>query len=85
MKFAYTNRLCQFATVFALFLVILPAMAQEQESSEKNAAVVNGVAIPMEQYTKELNIQIDRVSQQGKAGDRRSNGRIEKKYSGEPY
>ena len=65
MKFAHTNRLCQFATVFALFLVILPAMAQEQGSSEKNAAIVNGVAIPMEQYTKELNIQIDRVSQQG--------------------
>jgi len=65
MKFARPNRLCQFATVFALFLVILPAMAQEQESSEKNAAVVNGVAIPMEQYTKELNIQVDRVSQQG--------------------
>ena len=40
MKFAHTNRLWQFATVFALFLVILPAMAQEQESSEKNAALV---------------------------------------------
>ena len=65
MKFVHTNRLCQVATVFALFLVILPAMAQEQESSEKNAAVVNGVAIPMEQYSKELNIQVDRVSQQG--------------------
>ena len=68
MKFVYTNRLCQFATVFALFLVILPAMAQEQvqESSEKNAALVNGVAIPMEQYTKEVNIQVARVSQQGR-------------------
>ena len=67
MKFAHTNRLCQFTTLFALFLLILPAMAQEQEqeSSVKNAAVVNGIAIPMEQYTKELNIQIDRVSQQG--------------------
>ena len=65
MKFAHTNRLCQFVTVFTLFLVTLPAMAQEQASSEKNAAVVNGVVIPMEQYTKELNIQIDRVSQQG--------------------
>ncbi len=66
MKFANTKRLCQFAAVFALILVFLPAMAQEKQSSEKNAALVNGVAISMEQYTKELNIQLARVSQQGK-------------------
>ena len=77
MKYSQTNRLCQFATVFALILVFLPAMVQEQTmaqeqaktqeqtSSGKNAAIVNDVAIPMEQYTKELNIQLDRVSQQG--------------------
>ena len=65
MKFSQTNRICQFATVFALILVFLPAMAQEQSSSKENAALVNGVAIPMEQFTKELNIQLDRVSQQG--------------------
>jgi peptidyl-prolyl cis-trans isomerase C len=65
MKFTSTKRLCQFAAVFALILVFLPAMAQEKQSSEKNAALVNGVAISMEQYTKELNIQIDRVSRQG--------------------
>jgi peptidyl-prolyl cis-trans isomerase C len=66
MKFANTKTLCQFAAVFALILVFRPAMAQEKQSSEKNAALVNGVAIPMEQYTKELNIQLARVSQQGK-------------------
>ena len=66
MKFANTRTLCQIAAVFALILVFLPAMAQEKQSSEKNAALVNGVAIPMEQYTKELNIQLDRVSQQGR-------------------
>ena len=71
MKYPQTNRLCQFATVFALILVFLPAMAQEQAtaqeqtSSGKNAAMVNDVAIPMEQYNKELNIQLERVSQQG--------------------
>ena len=65
MKFANTKKLCQFAAVFVLILVFLPAMAQEKQSSEKNAALVNGVAISMEQYTKELNIQIDRVSRQG--------------------
>ena len=65
MKFANTKMLCQFAAVFTLTLVFLPAMAQEKQSSEKNAALVNGVAIPMELYTKELNIQLDRVSRQG--------------------
>lgn len=65
MKFANTKTLCQIAAIFALILVFLPAMAQETPSSEKNAALVNGVAIPMEQYTKELNIQLARVSQQG--------------------
>jgi len=65
MKLATTKTLCQFAAVFALILIFLPAMAQETQSSEKNAALVNDVAIPMEQYTKEVNIQVARVSQQG--------------------
>jgi peptidyl-prolyl cis-trans isomerase C len=65
MKFANTKTLYQIAAVFALILVFLPAMAQEKQSSEKNAALVNGIAIPMEQYTKEVNIQVARVSQQG--------------------
>ena len=66
MKYTNTKRLWQFAAVFALSLVFLPAMAQEKQSSEKNAALVNGVAISMDQYTKELNIQLARVSQQGR-------------------
>ena len=66
MKFATTKTLCQIAAAFTLVLVFLPAMAQEKQSSEKNAALVNGVAIPMEQYTKEVNIQVARVSQQGR-------------------
>ena len=65
MKLATTKTLYQFAAVFALILIFLPAMAQETQSSEKNAALVNDVAIPMEQYTKEVNIQVARVSQQG--------------------
>jgi peptidyl-prolyl cis-trans isomerase C len=65
MKFASTKRFCQITAAFALVLVFLPAMAQETQSSDKNAAMVNGVAISMEQYNKELNIQLDRVSQQG--------------------
>jgi len=65
MKYANAMRLCQLAAIFALILVFLPAMAQETQPSEKNAALVNGVAISMEQYNKELNIQLDRVSRQG--------------------
>ncbi len=65
MKFVNTKTLCQITAIFAFILVFFPAMAQETPSSEKNAALVNGVAIPMEQYTKELNIQLARASQQG--------------------
>ena len=66
MKFAKTKTLCQFAAVIISITVFLPAMAAEKQSLGKNAAVVNGVAIPLEQYTKELNIQLDRVSKQGR-------------------
>ena len=65
MKYVNAKRLCQLAAVFALILAFIPAMAQETQSSDKNAALVNGVAISMEQYNKELNIKLDRVSQQG--------------------
>ncbi len=65
MKFVITKRLRQFAVMTTLFLICLPAAAQETKPSEKNAAVVNGVAIPMDQYTKELDIQVDRISRQG--------------------
>ena len=48
MNFAHTNRLCQFATLFALFLMILPAVAQEQEMKaqvvEMSARVVEAEA-----------------------------------------
>ncbi len=65
MKFVNTKKICQLAAVVALTLAFLPAMADEKKPPEKNAAMVNGVAIPMEQYTKELTIQVDRASQQG--------------------
>jgi len=65
MKYVNAKKLCQLAAVSALILAFIPAMAQETQSSNKNAALVNGVAISMEQYNKELNIQLDRVSQQG--------------------
>ena len=65
MKYVNAKRLCQLAAFFALLLAFIPAMAQETQSSDKNAALVNGVAISMEQYNKELNIQLNRVSQQG--------------------
>ena len=66
MKFVNTKMLCQFAAVFTLILIFMPAMAQEKQPSGENAAMVNGVAISMEQYTKELNVQLARGSQQGK-------------------
>lgn len=65
MNFVHAKKVCQFAAVVALTLVFLPAMADEKKPSEENAAMVNGVPISMEQYNKELNIQLDRVARQG--------------------
>ena len=65
MNFANAKKLFQFAAIVALTLVFLPAMADEKKPSEENAALVNGVAISMEQYNKELNIQLDRIARQG--------------------
>jgi peptidyl-prolyl cis-trans isomerase C len=65
MKFTNIQRLCQLVAVLALILAFVPAMAQETQSTNQNAALVNGVAISMEQYNKELNIQLDRVTRQG--------------------
>ena len=61
MKFVNSKTLCQFAAVISLILIFLPAGAQDNQSSEKNAAIVNGVAISMEQYNTELNVQLARV------------------------
>jgi len=66
MKFANSKRLYQIVAVLVLILIFLPAGAGEKKSSEGKAALVNGVVISKEQYTKELNIQLDRVSRQGK-------------------
>ena len=65
MYFINTKKLCQFAAIIAFTLVFLPAMADETKPTAENAALVNGIAIPMEQYNKELKIQIDRLSRQG--------------------
>lgn len=65
MNFVNARKLFQFAAVVALTLVFLPAMADDKKSSEENAALVNGVAISMEQYNKELNLQLDRIARQG--------------------
>jgi peptidyl-prolyl cis-trans isomerase C len=65
MRFTNTQRRCQLAAVLVAILAFVPAIAQETQSTNKNAAMVNGVGISMEQYNKELNIQLDRVTRQG--------------------
>ena len=66
MKFAILKRPCQIFLILALTMIFLPAMAEEKKQLEEKVAVVNGVEISREQYSKELNLQRDRASQQGR-------------------
>ncbi len=66
MKFANLRRLYQIAAVFTFILVFLPAMAEEKKPADSKVAEINGVVITQEQFDKELNIHLDRVSRQGR-------------------
>jgi peptidyl-prolyl cis-trans isomerase C len=66
MKFVKLNRFLRITAVFALILVFLPAMAEEKKSSKEKLAVVNGVVITQDQFSKELNVHLERVSRQGR-------------------
>ena len=64
MKLANSRRIYQIAAILVLTLIFLPAMAEETKSLEEKVAEVNGVIITNEEYSKELEIQRSRVSQQ---------------------
>ena len=66
MNFRKCKPLLHIPAALALILVFLPAMAEEKKPSEDKVAVVNGVVITRVQYDREVNIQRERVSRQGK-------------------
>ena len=66
MKFASSRRLYQIAAIMAIVLFYLPVLAEDKPSSGEKLAVVNGVVITQAQYDKELNVQRERISRQGR-------------------
>jgi peptidyl-prolyl cis-trans isomerase C len=66
MKFPDSKRIFQIAAIFICISLYLPAMAQEKKPAGSKAAEINGVVITKEQFDKELNVHLDRVSRQGK-------------------
>ena len=66
MKLANSRILSKITAILVLMLFLSPAMAEKEISSEDKIAEVNGVAITNKQYSKELEMQRNRVSQQGK-------------------
>ena len=63
---ANCKRRFQFAAFILAFLFASTAMADEKTPAEAKAAEVNGVVITKDQFNKEMNIHLDRVSRQGR-------------------
>jgi peptidyl-prolyl cis-trans isomerase C len=66
MKFATRKKSLPIAAIFICLLLALPALAQEQKPVDAKVAEVNGVVISQEQFNKELEIHLERVSRQGR-------------------
>ena len=66
MSFRKYKPLFQITVALALLLFFLPAVAEEKKSSEDKIAMVNGVVITRSQYDREVKIQRERVTRQGR-------------------
>ncbi len=66
MNFANSKRHFQFAAFFICIFISLTAMAEEKKPADSKVVEINGVVITKEQFDKELNIHLDRVSRQGR-------------------
>ena len=66
MKFPDSKKIFQITAIFICISLYLPATAQEKKLAGSKAAEINGVVITKEQFDKELNVHLDRVSRQGK-------------------
>lgn len=66
MKLTNSRRLYQFTAIMVMVLFFLPVLADDKQPSGDKVAVVNGVVITRDQYDKELQVHLERVSRQGK-------------------
>ena len=65
MNFVNSQRRFQLATFFICIFISFTAVAEEKKPANSKMAEINGVVISQEQFDKELNIHLDRVSSQG--------------------
>jgi peptidyl-prolyl cis-trans isomerase C len=66
MKFANSKKSLCIAAIFTCMLISLPTLAEEKKPADAKVAEVNGVVISQEQFDKELEIHLERVSRQGR-------------------
>ncbi len=66
MNLTNSRRLYQFTAIMVMVLFFLPVLADDKQPSGDKVAVVNGVVITRDQYDKELQVHLERVSRQGK-------------------
>ena len=66
MKYVNSKRHFQFAVFFFCLLIYLAAMAAEKQPADSKVAKINGIGITREQFDRELNILLDRISKKGR-------------------
>ncbi len=66
MKFPKLKSVCRITAILAALAVAFPALAEEKKPSGATVAVVNGVGIPRHDYDRELDMQVERFSRQGR-------------------
>lgn len=66
MKFATSKKSLCIAAIFICLLISLPVLAEEKKPADAKVAEVNGVVISREQFDKEFEIHLERISRQGR-------------------
>jgi peptidyl-prolyl cis-trans isomerase C len=66
MKITYAKPICLIFTMILLTTVGATVSAEEKQPALEKAAVINGTIITKNEYNRELNLYIDRITRQGR-------------------
>jgi len=66
MKIAYAKPICLIFTIILLTTVAAAVSADEKQPALEKAAVINGTIITKNEYNRELNLHIDRITREGR-------------------
>jgi peptidyl-prolyl cis-trans isomerase C len=66
MKIAYAKPICLVFTLILLTTVATAVSADEKQPALEKAAVINGTIITKNEYNRELNLFIDRITREGR-------------------